>query len=105
MISYYMRDTRKDRAFHTCTLTKTTTNTCFAKVADPLPNASDALDFYKMTVIKRSGQVSFYIGEMPILEYKDDGMTYGDILTGGKIGFYHGGGLKALYRNLKVTWI
>nr|WGD69384.1 DUF1961 family protein [Bacillus subtilis] len=40
-----------------------------------------------MKLIKDKGYVHFSINGLPILEWMDDGKTYGPVLTKGKIGF------------------
>jgi hypothetical protein len=39
------------------------------------------------------------------VHYRDDGISLGEILTGGHMGFGQMPGTTAFYRNLKVTWI
>ena len=46
-----------------------------------------------------------FINHLQIFEFDDDGLSYGDILTSGCIGFRQLAPLVAEYRNLRVTWI
>ena len=105
ILSYYRRITEDDRAFHTCGLYKNSWDNLVYRGADPLPAGSSDLVWYPMSVVKRSKDVYFGINNMEILHFHDDGLTMGEILTGGNIGFGQYQGTKAMYRNLKVTWI
>ena len=58
-----------------------------------------------MTILKKGRDVAFWINDLEILSFHDDGMTYGEMLTGGSIVIRQDGSLAAKYRNLKVTWI
>ncbi len=103
-VSYFRRSTPEERAFHTCELRKSSGYHLVAEGADPIPDASgDA--WYRLRIIKRKAKVSFYINDLKILDYDDDGRTFGDLLTGGAFGIRQMSGTEGCYRNLKVTWI
>ncbi|WP_155840138.1 DUF1961 family protein [Butyrivibrio sp. MC2021] len=104
-LSYFRRREPSERSFHTCNLRKSVGAYLVGQGADPIPDASMDAEWYRMTVIKRGARVSFLINNLSILEFYDDGMTFGDILTGGNIGFRQLPFMVAEYRNLKVTWI
>ncbi len=101
-VSYFRRKEPDERAFHTCNLRKSCGFHLVAQGADPLPSASDAADFYPVTVTKYYNRISFFIRDLRVFTYEDDGNTYGDTLKGGKIGFRQLAPLTAEYRNLKV---
>jgi hypothetical protein len=73
-----------------------------AQGADPLPDVADAKPPYHISLVKVEARVSFAINELPILEWQDDGETYGPVLQGGKIGFRQMAPLRAEYANLVV---
>lgn len=101
-ISYYRRKELDERAFHTCNLRKSYGFYLVAQGADPIPDESDVKEFYRLTAVKQGAQVRFYINELPIFAFTDDGSTYGECLSGGKIGFRQLAPLVAEYRNLSV---
>ena len=104
-LSYFRRKEPSERGFHTCNLRKSYGGFLVSQGADPIPDASENADWYNMRVVKRGSKVSFYINDLQIFDYYDDGMTFGDLLTGGNIGFRQLSPMVAEYRNLKVTWI
>ena len=58
-----------------------------------------------MQVIKSGPDFQFHINDLLVLEWYDDGQTYGPVLGGGKIGFRQMSGLIADYANLTVQTI
>ena len=70
--------------------------------ADPLPSVADAMPPYAITLIKCGAEVVFYIRDLKIFHWVDDGQTYGSLLGGGKIGFRQMAPLIGEYANLKV---
>ncbi len=103
-VSYYRRSTPEERSFHTCELRKSCGYCLVAEGADPIPETSGEV-WYRMCVVKRKSNVSFFINDLKILEYDDDGRSFGDQLTGGFVGIRQQADTQAFYRNLKVTWI
>lgn len=101
-VSYYRRKEPAERAFHTCNLRKSYGFHLVAQGADPIPDARDCRDFYHMTIVKKDREVTFWINDLQIFRYSDDGETYGEALGGGKIGFRQLAPLVAAYRNLRV---
>lgn len=101
-VSYYRRKEPDERAFHTCNLRKSHGFHLVAQGADPLPDAGDASDFYRICIRKYHGEIRFSINDLEVFEFDDDGETYGEALKGGKIGFRQLAPLTAQYRNLKV---
>lgn len=101
-ISYFRRKEPDERAFHTCNLRKSGGFHLVAQGADPIPDAKDASDFYRLAVRKYKNHICFSVNDLTVLEYDDDGKTYGEGLKGGKIGFRQLAPLVAEYRNLEV---
>ena len=104
-VSYFRRKEPDERAFHTCNLRKSYGFHLVTQGADPIPDASPDSQWYEISVVKKSGKVTFFVGGLQIFEFDDDGVTYGDILTGGCIGFRQLAPMVAEYRNLRVTWL
>lgn len=104
-VSYFRRKEPDERAFHTCNLRKSYGFHLVAQGADPIPDASKDSEWYRIAVVKKTGKVTFLVNDLQIFEFNDDGITYGDILTGGCIGFRQLAPMVAEYRNLRVTWI
>ena len=73
-----------------------------AQGGDPLPDADEIHDFFRMKLIKQGKTVSFSINDLEILRFEDDGERFGPLLTEGKIGFRQLAPLTAEYRNLRV---
>ena len=55
-----------------------------------------------IAVLKKGNVVVFYINDLEIFRFEDDGDTYGPLLGGGAIGFRQLAPLVAEYSNLKV---
>jgi len=101
-ISYFRRKHPGERAFHTCNLRKSYGFHMVAQGADPLPSVQDAQPPYHIQLIKCGPEVSFHVNDLPVLEFVDDGQTYGPLLGGGKIGFRQMAPLIAEYAKLQV---
>ncbi|MCR4756601.1 MAG: YesU family protein [Butyrivibrio sp.] len=104
-VSYFRRKEPDERAFHTCNLRKSYGFHLVCQGADPIPDASVDSEWYKITVLKTKNKVLFLVNDLQIFEFIDDGMTYGNLLTGGNVGFRQLAPMIAEYRNLTVTWI
>jgi hypothetical protein len=107
---YYRRENEEAQAFHICNLIKDEGKHLVAEGADPLPDLypgspTKELPWYRMTILKKKRDVSFLINDLKILSFHDDGVTCGEMLTGGKVRIRQDGDLTAQYRNLKVTWV
>ena len=72
---------------------------------DPLPSVSDAMPPYPITLIKCGPEVAFFVRDLPVFQWMDDGSTYGPLLGGGKIGFRQMAPLIGEYANLKVRTV
>jgi len=101
-VSYFRRKHPNERAFQVCNLRKSYGFHMVAQGADPLPSVSDAQPPYAITLIKCGAEVAFYIRDLLIFRWVDDGTTYGPLLGGGKLGFRQMAPLIGEYANLKV---
>ena len=101
-VSYFRRMWEDERSVHTCNLRKSKGFHLVVQGADPIPNADDAKGPYKIKVVKNNGNIIFYINDLEIFNWIDDGVTYGNVLGGGKIGFRQMAPLIGEYSNLEV---
>lgn len=104
-VSYFRRRWPEERAFHTCNLRKSYGFHMVAQGADPLPSVEDADPPYRIGLVKCGPEVAFYINNLPIFHWRDDGQTYGPLLGGGKIGFRQMAPLIGEYANLQVQGV
>ena len=56
-------------------------------------------------LIKCGDEVAFLINELPIFDWRDDGVSYGAVLGGGKIGMRQMAPLIGEYSNLVVRTV
>lgn len=101
-LAYFRRRYETERAFHLCNLRKSYGAHIVAQGADPIPSVSDLMYPMEMKVIKYKNQISFFINNLPILNYLDDGKTFGSPLNEGYVGFRQMAPLIAAYWDLKV---
>jgi len=101
-VSYYRRKEADERAFHTCNLRKSRGFHLVAQGADPIPEAAKATSFYRLSIVKTADAVRFFINDLPIFSFADDGTTYGQRLGAGRVGLRQLAPLTARYRNLSV---
>jgi hypothetical protein len=105
-VSYFRRRLPDEMALHTCNLRKSYGFHLVAQGADPIPPARFARGPYRIRVVKAGPLVQFEVGcgetLLPIFDWKDDGVSYGPVLAGGKIGFRQMAPLIAEYANLTV---
>ncbi|UUZ85409.1 YesU family protein [Paenibacillus sp. P26] len=101
-VAYFRRALQEERAFHVCNLRKSYGLHLIAQGADPIPGVSDAEGPYRMRLLLHDGEIRFSINGLPVLQWKDDGVTYGPVLRSGRIGFRQLAPLIADYANLKV---
>lgn len=101
-ISYFRRKEPDERAFHTCNLRKSHGFYLTAQGGDPIPDADEAEGPYEIAVLKRGNEVRFYINALELFRFKDDGVTYGKLLEGGKIGFCQLAPMIGEYEDLEV---
>ena len=98
-VSYFRHKYESERAFRTCNLRKSAGFELVAQGADPLPPAEDAVDFYRMEVVKDGPLVAFAINGLPLFDWEDSSSA---VLGGGYVGFRQMAPLRAAYRNLVV---
>ncbi len=102
-VSYFRRKEPDERAFHTCNLRKSYGFHLVCQGADPLPDASEDAEWYRISVEKRTEGVRFSINELLLFDFADDGKTYGGLLGEGRIGFRQLAPMIGGYRNLMVS--
>lgn len=101
-VSYFRRKEPDERAFHTCNLSKSYGFHLVAQGADPIPDAGETEDAYRIVILHRRGDVTFFINGLEIFHFVDDGVTYGPLLGAGRIGFRQLAPMVGEYANLKV---
>lgn len=102
-VSYFRRRWTEERAFHTANLRKSYGFHLVAQGADPIPSVLDAQAPYHIRINKYLGNIQFFINDLLIFDWHDDGEQYGPVLGGGKIGFRQMAPLIGEYANLKVS--
>jgi len=100
-VAYFRRKWEDERCFHVCNLRKSKGFHLVAQGADPLPDVEDSKGFYQMKIEKKDRTVRFYIEDLLIFDYMDDG-SLGTVPGGGKIGFRQMAPLVGRYRDLKI---
>ncbi len=101
-LSYFRRKEIDERTFHTCNLRKSYGFHLVAQGADPIPDAKDCKDPFRMKIVKFREKIIFSINGLNIFEFADDGSTFGPFLKNGRIGFRQLAPMVAEYSNLKV---
>ena len=101
-LSFFRRKEPDERGFHTCNLRKSYGFYLVAQGADPIPDVEDAHEPYKLSLLKKGNEVKFSVNDLEVLHFVDDGKTYGNLLTGGKIGLRQLAPMIGEYANLKV---
>lgn len=101
-VSYFRRKEPDERALHTCNLRKSYGFYLVSQGGDPIPDAEDCGQMYRMALEKKGSLVRFLVEEVEVFRYEDDGETYGPLLGGGKIGFRQLAPMIAEYADLKV---
>jgi len=101
-LSYFRRKWESERSLCTCNLRKSHGFHLVATGADPIPAIADANSPYHLQLIKYKNIVQFRIHDLMILEWADNGVDYGPVLRGGKIGFRQMAPMRAAYANFKV---
>jgi len=101
-VSYFRRKEPDERAFHTCNLRKSYGFHLVAQGGDPIPDADEVKESYHIAVLKKGNNVTFFINDLEIFKFEDDGEPYGPLLGGGAIGFRQLAPMVAEYSNLKV---
>lgn len=102
-VSYYRRSEVSERAFNVANLRKSAGFHMVAQGADPIPTAKyRGEEPYRIKVVKDTDQIYFYVNDLEVFHFEDDGVTYGDYIKEGYIGFRQKVPLVAEYSNLKV---
>lgn len=101
-LSYFRRKNPSERAFTTCNMRKSYGFHLVCQGGDPIPSVPDVEEPYQIEVYKCGPTIQFFINELPIFEWVDDGTTYGPLLGTGRIGFRQMAPLIAEYGNLVV---
>jgi hypothetical protein len=103
-VSYFRRQPNH-RHFQTCNLRKSYGFHMVSQGADPIPCVEFSKRPYRIRVVKAGPVVEFFINDLPIFIYQDDGTTFGPVWGEGKIGFRQMAPLVAEYANLRVVRI
>ncbi len=85
-LSFFRRKEKDERSFHTVNLRKSYGFYLTAQGADPIPDAADATEDYRLSLLKRGAEVRFAVNELEVLRFTDDGTSYGPLLGPGRIG-------------------
>lgn len=101
-LAYFRRRYDTERAFHLCNLRKSYGAHIVAQGADPIPSVSDLMYPMEMKISKIKGKIQFHINDLLVLDYNDDGKTFGKLLKNGYIGFRQMAPLIAEYWDFKV---
>ncbi len=101
-VSYFRRKEPDERALHTCNLRKSYGFHLVSQGGDPIPDADECNQMYKLAVEKKGNVVRFLVEEVEVFRFEDDGETYGPLLKGGKIGFRQLAPMIGDYADLKV---
>ncbi|MBQ8637899.1 MAG: DUF1961 family protein [Lachnospiraceae bacterium] len=101
-VSYFRRKEPDERQFHTCNLRKSYGFHLVAQGGDPIPDVEDAKGPYRLSLLKKDETVCFFVNDLEVFRFVDDGVTYGPMLGGGKIGFRQLAPLIGEYANLHV---
>lgn len=103
--SYFRRRKPETKALAKCNLRKSFGHHIVAQGADPIPSVEESIAPYLIQVVKYGEFVELFIDGLLILSWADDGETYGEILSSGKIGFRQMSPTEAEYTNLRVERI
>lgn len=101
-VSYFRRKEPGERALHVCNLRKSYGLHLVAQGGDPIPDADECKQMYRIALEKRENRVRFFVEDVESFRFEDDGVTYGSLLAGGKIGFRQLAPMIAEYADLKV---
>lgn len=104
-IAYFRRRWPEERAFHLSNLRRAPGFELLAQGADPLPDVADMPpEPYRMRLIKTKAGVRFFINDLPVVDWRDDGKkpAPGPKPGKGSVGFRQMAPLVATYSDLKV---
>lgn len=101
--SYFRHSAPNENSFQTCNLRKSKGFYLVCQGPDPIPACDDAREGpYHMMMTKHGGHIAFYINDLLIFKFNDNGKTYGSVLDSGKIGLRQMAPLVGEYANLEV---
>ena len=101
-LSFFRRKEKDERSFHTCNLRKSYGFYLVAQGADPIPDAADAEDMYRLTLMKCGPEIRFAVNGLEVLTFRDDGESYGALLGGGCIGLRQLAPMIGEYAHLRI---
>jgi len=101
-ISYFRRRSDSEIRCQVCNLRKSHGFHLVAQGGDPIPSVAQADGWYQIAVIKSGPLVRFCIEDVVCFTWRDDGVSHGDVLADGSIGFRQMNPLIAEYRDLVV---
>ncbi|MDP5274784.1 DUF1961 family protein [Chengkuizengella axinellae] len=101
-VGYFRRRYEVERQFHTCNMRKSYGFNLVCQGADPIPDVEDIQEPYQILLTKKNGNIKFFINELPIFDWQDDGETWGPLIGSGRIGFRQMAPLIAEYADFKV---
>ena len=101
-VSYFRRNANEERTLQTCNARKSYGFHLLCKGADPIPTTAYAAPPYHMKILKAGPRLELSINNLQIFSWKDDGESYGPLLSDGYIGFRQMAPLMAEYANLKI---
>jgi hypothetical protein len=107
-VSYYRMNYPHERRFTTCNLRKSKGFHLVAQAGGPIPTAAEANPPYRVEVTKAGPRMMMHItylaqdSRIKVLDWTDDGQTYGPVLSGGHIALRQMVPLIAEYANLTV---
>lgn len=99
-LSYYRRT--GDEPMNLSVLRKSKGFHAVSTQADPIPDLGRGQPPYRMRLHVSRGSVEFFIGDLRIHAFDDDGATYGPRLGPGKLGFRQMAPMVGRYENLRV---
>lgn len=78
-------------------------NNKFALVSTGPPGIKHAsTDIHRLKLIKNKARIQFFVDDLPVIDWTDDGISYGKRLKGGKIGLRQMRWTNFAYRNFRV---
>ena len=101
-LSFFRRKEKDERAFHTCNLRKSYGFYLVAQGADPIPDVADADAPYTLSLLKQGADVRFAVNDLEVLHFVDDGVSFGPLLSGGRIGLRQLAPMAGEYADLRV---
>ncbi len=102
-VSYYRRSETEERALNVANLRKSAGFYLAAQGADPIPASRyRSNEPYRLAILKTRARVEFYVNDIFVFRFDDDGKKYGGYITEGYIGLRQKTPLIGEYSNLRV---